>query len=361
MPWLERLLAPISDERWIQCLIILGASLLLAWLLDRVLSVVFRRWAARTETELDDEILAILHRPVRTSVVLSGLALISLHLELGGEAGAGGEGWSLTTFTLSALATLAIVIWTVAGVRLVTVLLQATSRRFDFVETRTLPLFSNLARVLLVGVAIYFVFLAWKIDLTAWLASAGIIGIAVGFAAKDTLANLFAGIFILADAPYKVGDFVNLDSGERGEVTHVGIRSTRLLTRDDIEITLPNSVIGNSRIINESGGRWSRERLRIKVGVAYGSDVDQVRRVLLEVAGQESQVCAEPAPRVRFRNFGDSGLDFELLVWIEEPILRGQVQDAVNTAVYKRFMAEGIEIPYPKRDIYIHSLPADLR
>ncbi|OQW99996.1 MAG: hypothetical protein BWK74_00755 [Desulfobacteraceae bacterium A6] len=95
-------------------------------------------------------------------------------------------------------------------------------------------------------------------DLTAWVASAGIIGLALSFAAKDTLANLFSGVFILADAPYKIGDFIVLDSGERGEVTNIGIRSTRLLTRSDIEITVPNSIMGNTRIINEAGGRHQK-------------------------------------------------------------------------------------------------------
>jgi small-conductance mechanosensitive channel len=158
-----------------------------------------------------------------------------------------------------------------------------------------------------------------------------------------------------------VGDFIVLDTGERGRVTQVGIRSTRLLTRDDIEITIPNNVIANTKIVNESGGPWERERLRIKLGVAYGSDVDRVRAVLLEVAGGVEHVAAEPEPRVRFRSFGESGLDFELLVWIDEPVLRGRTQDALNTAIYKRFQAERIEIPYPKRDVYVRELPAAAR
>jgi MscS family membrane protein len=86
--------------------------------------------------------------------------------------------------------------------------------------------------------------------MTAWLASAGIIGIAVGFAAKDTLANLFSGVFILADSPYKLGDYVVLEDNSRGKVTQIGLRSTRMLTRDDVEVTVPNSIMGNTKIIN---------------------------------------------------------------------------------------------------------------
>jgi MscS family membrane protein len=209
----------------------------------------------------------------------------------------------------------------------------------------------------MIAAAIYFILVSWNINVSAWLASAGITGIAVGFAAKDTLANLFSGIFILADAPYKIGDFVNLDSGDRGEVTHVGLRSTRLLTRDDVEITVPNSVIANAKIINETGGRHEKERVRVKIGVAYGSDVDRLRDVILEIGNANPETCGDPEPRVRFRQFGDSSLDFELLCWIDGPVKRGRILDALNTEVYKALAREGIEIPYPKRDVYIKQMP----
>ena len=193
--------------------------------------------------------------------------------------------------------------------------------------------------------------------MTAWLASAGIVGIAVGFAAKDTLANLFSGVLILADAPYKIGDYVVLDTGERGMVTHIGIRSTRMLTRDDVELTIPNSIMGNTKIINESGGPYKKFRIRVNVGVAYGSDIDQVKQLLFDVALNETSVCPDPEPRVRFRNFGNSSLDLDLLCWVEDPSLRGKVTDTLLTTIYKEFNKQGIEIPYTKQDLYIKELP----
>jgi len=149
------------------------------------------------------------------------------------------------------------------------------------------------ATVLIVAIAAYALLQVWNIDPTAWLASAGVVGIAVGFAAKDTLANLFAGFFIIADVPYKLGDYVVLDAGERGEITRVGIRSTRLLTRDDVEVIIPNSELANHKIVNESGGRWVKFRIRLKVGVAYGSDLDRVVEVLEEVARENRNVVFE--------------------------------------------------------------------
>ena len=195
--------------------------------------------------------------------------------------------------------------------------------------------------------------------MTAWLASAGIIGIAVGFAAKDTLANLFSGVFIMADTPYKIGDYIVLDDGTglRGKVTSIGIRSTRLLTRDDVEVTIPNAIMGNSKVVNESGGPYPKYRIRVSVGVAYGVDIDEVKTILLSIAQETSEVCNDPEPRVRFRTFGASSLDFELLCWVDNPELRGRVIDTLNSTIYKKFLEQGVEIPYSKQDLYIKELP----
>ena len=333
---------------WVQALVIFAGTLLLAKLTQWIFRGVLSRAVQRTRSSLDDALVNDLQRPVFVSVVLGGLYLAMRPLGMPGDARelAGRLIW-----------TLLVIIWLAAAIRLAHVILTSLAGRKSsslVVDQRTLPLFDNSARVVLAGVAAYFVFVIWRIDLTAWLASAGIVGIAVGFAAKDTLGNLFAGIFILVDMPYKVGDFIVLDQGERGQVTHIGIRSTRLLTRDDVEIIIPNSVIGGAKIVNESGGPYKKARIRIQVGVAYGSDIDEVRALLMELAEKNPDVCADPAPRVRFRAFGESNLDFQLLCWIEDPALRGRVLDELNSAIYRGFEREGIEIPYPKRDLYLH-------
>ncbi len=356
MVGLESLLGAANGNRFLISGVILLVALIAAWLVEVVLTRGVGRLARRTQTDLDDRLIAMLVGPLRASVMIAGLALVTQHLNP--TSLLHDSELDPTELTLRLLSTVAILIWMVAGVRIAGLVLEAASGKVGLVEGRTVPLFRNLASIVLITAAIYFVFVTWGINLTAWLASAGIVGIAVGFAAKDTLANFFAGFFILTDSPYKEGDFIVLDSGERGQVTHLGIRSTRLLTRDDIEITIPNAVMGNAKIVNESSGRWLKQRLRVQVGVAYGSDIDQVRGVLEEIAAADPDVCTDPVPRVRFRSFGDSGLDLELLAWIDDPADRGRVSDALHTAIYKRFNTEGIEIPYPKRDVYIREMPS---
>jgi MscS family membrane protein len=348
---LKPLLGFLGDHPYARSAMLLLLGLLVAWLTAFGVIALLRKLAQRTRNRTDDRILDILQWPLFWTVALIGLLVAILQLH---PAAATVSGIRATVITLL------ILLWSFFILRLVRVLLGSLSQHAgptSVVRPQSLPLFNNLAVVLVLGAAIYLVFTTWHIDMTAWLASAGILGIAVGFAAKDTLANLFSGVFILADAPYKIGDYVVLDNGERGKITHIGIRSTRLLTRDDVEVTIPNAIMGNTRITNESGGPYEKFRIRVQVGVAYGSDIDQVRELLLQIAAQDTGVCEEPAPRLRFRNFGASALELELLCWVENPELRGRVLDSLNTDIYKAFHKAGITIPFAQQDIYIKELP----
>ena len=349
---LDRFLQLFGDNRYIHAAILVVLSLLAAKIVDLVITRLVARWAKKSSSDIDDRVVENLHRPLFLSVLLFGLALALDQIPLRE---------SVIVFLTRSLKTMVLIIWAGFAFKGCSILLDLFSqmeRRFAAVQPRTVPLFNNVTKILVAGGTFYYLFLIWNVDVGAWLAGAGIVGIAVGFAAKDSLANLFAGVFIVADAPYQVGDFIVLDSGERGRVSQIGLRSTRLLTRDDIEITVPNAVIANAKITNESGGPSAKERVRVPVTVAYGSDVDRVREILMEVAHSHDAIDDYPEPRVRFRSFGESGLDVELLGWIHEPVLRGRVIDALITEIYKRFGTESIEIPYPKRDIYLHQTPA---
>jgi len=349
--YLQPVVGLFGEHPFIKAILILAVAFGFAKSLAFFMAKIIGKAVKRSSNRMDDAIVTLLRLPLFWTVILVGI--LAATVVLNPPAAALGAVQSL-------VATTVIIIWSMFVLRLLRILLRGMSARANLhalIRPQTLPLFDNIALVLVISLALYLVFQSWNIDMTAWLASAGIVGIAVGFAAKDTLANLFSGVFILADGPYKIGDYVVLENGMRGKVTNIGIRSTRLLTRDDVEVTIPNSIIGNTSVINESGGPHEKFRIAVKVSVAYGSDIDQVRKVLESVARADSSVCADPEPRVRFRTFGASGLDFELLVWVENPELRGRALDVLNSQVYKRFMSEGIEIPYSKHDLYIKQMP----
>lgn len=350
---LSKLWGSLGDWPMAQSLVIIVLTIVCAKLAAWVLTGLVGRWVGKTDTTIDDELIKLMHRPVFMVVLLIGLAIAAEKAKfLGGALGP----------TIKILKSIGITILVVFSIRASRIILDALSRnrdRFPVIQSRTLPLFYNVSLLVIIGAAVYFFFLAWEIDPTAWLASAGIIGLALSFAAKDSLANLFAGAFILADAPYKIGDFILLDTGERGRVTHIGLRSTRMLTRDDVEITVPNAVMGNSKITNESGGPYEKERIRVKVGVAYGTDIDRVEELLLNIAVSHSEIMDEPQPKVRLKGFGDSSLLVELRGWIREPVLRGRVSHMLSKEIYKCFRDEGIEIPYPKLDVNLQGGPGD--
>jgi len=352
---MEERLRELAEVPGFRAAAVVVGSLLSALIIEQIIRRTLVAIARRTTSQLDDVIVEALRRPVFISVVLIGLAWATEELEISTSA---------VQFTHSVLATFAVLIWSGGLFRIGAAVLEALGRRgggTSIIQQRTIPVFDMMLKIVVVEAAIYFTFLAWRIDLTAWLASAGIIGIAVGFAAKDTLANLFSGIFIVADAPYKVGDFIVLDGDLRGKVIKIGIRSTRVLTRDDIEVTVPNAVIAASKIVNETGGPDVKQRIRINVEAAYGSDIDKVREVLLGCPAGIAQIADQPPPEVRFCEFGGSGLRHELRVWIADPASRGLVIDLLHCRIYKAFHAAGIEIPYSKHDVYIKEMPGARR
>lgn len=332
-------------------ILILSIGYIVGSLIQFVLTRGFTQVAKRTRTNVDDQLILMLKRPLFLTVFYFFLILAVHSLNISHV---------LKTTLVHIVLTVIVFMWMTRGFGILNLLLRVLSdlrNRYKMIQRKTVPLFSLVGKIGLIATGSYCILIIWGINPTAWLASAGVLGIAVGFAAKDTLSNLFSGFFIIADTPYKTGDFVVLDSGERGMVTNVGVRSTRLLTRDDVEITIPNAVIGNAKIQNQSAGRWEKYRLRIKVGVAYGSDLNQVCNVLKLVGFDDKDVCKTPEPRVRMRGFGPSSIDFELLCWIDEPVLRGRVTHQLYMSVYNKFQELNIEIPFNRQDVYIKELP----
>ena len=347
----QKLAELIGPNVYLQAAIIAATFIVAGKIADWIISRIIGRFAKQSSNDFDDRLVGLVHRPIFISFVVLGLGLGTSRL---------GLAETPAFFTLGALKTIALIVWFNALGdlnNLVVETVRSTSRS-KLVQSGMLSLFHNILKIVLVALAIYFFFLAWNIDVTAWLASAGIVGLALSFAAKDTLSNLFAGVSIIMDAPYKTGDYIILDSGERGLVTNIGLRSTRILTRDDIEITVPNGIIGNSTIVNEAGGPSTQHRIRVAVGAAYGSDIAQILETLENVARANDDVLDQPSPRSRFRAFGDSSLDFELLGWIADPADRGRVQHELNIGIYKAFIEEGIEIPFPQRDLHVRTMPA---
>ena len=344
-----KLLEKVGNNHYAQRLLIILYYAVLAKVADLFVDRLLKKLAARTKITADDKIIAFLHRPICYSILLFGiLHAIQIQPPLPVP---------LDMVLINLTKTLILLLWWGMFIRAIN--LMNETNMFGFMEKRRIDkdlflLVKNISRVLIIFAGMAWVLIIWDIDLTPLFASAGIAGIAIALAAKDTMANFFGGISLYADRAYKVGDYIILEtlgSGQRGEVVEMGIRSTKIRTRDDVMISIPNSILANSMIVNESAPK-PRFRIRVDIGVAYGSDLRIVEKTLLKVAEENETLARKPEPRVRVRAFADSSVNFQLLVWVQDPSEKGLQTHNLLKAIYKAFENNGITIPFPQRDVH---------
>jgi len=226
-------------------------------------------------------------------------------------------------------------------------------------DQTALPLLNKIVRFLIVILGVLVALESVGVDVTPLLAGAGVAGLAVSLAAKDTLSNLIAGILLILDRPFQVGDRIELwsapgETGSWGDVVEIGLRATKIRNPDNLLVVIPNNEIMRRDIVNYTAS-GSHIRVRLPFGISYTSDTKLAKRLILECAREVEGVKLEPEPAVIVRRFGDSSVDLELRVWIQEARLRRAIGDEITERVKEAFDAHGVEIPYPKRDIYIRS------
>jgi MscS family membrane protein len=220
-------------------------------------------------------------------------------------------------------------------------------------DNRLMELLELVIRYVVWFAAVMLVLATFAIDVTPFLAGAGIAGLAIALAAQDIISNFFGGAIITVDKPFKVGDRIKVDT-YYGDVISIGPRSTRLKTLDYQIVTIPNNKITTNVIVNYAEPD-QKLRISIPVSVAYGTDPKRVKDILLEIASniikKTEYLLAEPVPKVFFIEFSDSSLKFILYVWAKKYNLPDEVKDAINSQIAERFADEGIEIPFPQMEI----------
>ncbi len=219
---------------------------------------------------------------------------------------------------------------------------------------------SRIATYTVMTVGVVAAISALGIPLSRLAVVAGGLGIGLGFGLQTIVSNFVSGLVLLFDKSIKIGDYVELASGVTGEVRDIKIRSTRVVTNDNIDILVPNSEFTNATVVNWTHREVSR-RLRVPFGVAYGTDKEVVKRAALEAAAELPFALALEGPRrpqVWLVGFGESSLDFELVVWLGAEATKrpAAVQAAYNWALHTALQRHGIEIPFPQRDLHVRTL-----
>ena len=327
-------------------LVILAGSYLGARFVSFLFGKAFAQAAHRSASTLDDRLLAALKRPVTYVLFLAGAHAAISRSPLPPP-------WSL--WLDDVFFVLAVLLFALALVRSYGILLgwYATDSKVASASTLTMefaPLFSKIGKVVIVMLAAIAILKHFGQDFSSLVVSLGVGSLAVGLAAQDTLANMFAGITLMLDRPFKLGDRIQLATGEIGDVEFVGMRATRIKTVDETVLIVPNSVLVKDRLVNQT--RPTRHiTTRVDVAVAYGSDLADVRRILAEAARASQYVDKDRPPVVLVTRFADFAVNLRVVFWARDYNDQGLAASEVHEQIYTRLRAAGIEIPFPVRRV----------
>jgi small-conductance mechanosensitive channel len=217
----------------------------------------------------------------------------------------------------------------------------------------------RLAHYLIIGLGVlYGLKIGFSVDLTSVAVILGFLSVGIGFGLQYIASDMVSGFILLFERPIRVGDRLRLKDGLEGRVETISLRSTVIVTNENMAVIVPNSKLVQNELINYSYPT-QKVRLNIPVGVAYGSDLDKVSDALFEAARSVADILTSPAPRVHFGEFGDSSLNLEVRVWIDEPHKHPQIRSKVNFAIERLFRERNIEIPFPQRDVHLR--PASIK
>ena len=346
----------VTDNPYGATLLVVFLSVLAGIVMNFVVVGYLRRYTNGTETEYDSIVVDNLHIPLVITVSLVGFAVLTSIPSVTEETFLTEE--QVSTFVGKPVVSVIVLVWAFYLNRVVNRVVKKINEEGKASDDRgrayeLAPVFSNVWTFIVIAGAAGSMLVLWDYDISPLLGAAGIAGIALGIAAKETVGNFLGGLALYVDDTYTIGDYLEIDTGEAGTVVAVGVRSTTLRTRDNIQITVPNSVLNEERVINRSAPHQNT-RLKIEVGVAYGTDIDEVEDILLKIANEEALVLSTPKPKTRFVELGDSSLDYELLCWVRRPEQSKRTRHKINREVYKRFSRESIEIPYNTHDVNLY-------
>jgi len=304
-----------------------------------------RRIAARTKTDIDDIILKIVTKPVCIFIMFAGF-----YFALGSLSGL--EKYSAEIggiFFVGSILLLSLIVSRILGV------LVSHWLRVQKKYEKMPKLMGNVVAIVIYLMAFLMILDHFDIEINPLLAAFGLGGLAIGLALQNTLSNFFAGLHIITDRPINFGDYIEIEGGTSGFVEDIGWRSTRVRTLPNTLVIVPNSKLAESVIINNSQPVLEMSVV-VQCGVAYESDLEKVERVTIDVAKQILETVPGAVktfqPLVRYHTFGDSNINFSIILRVEEPATKYIVTHEFIKALKKRYDREGIEISWPVRKIY---------
>ncbi|MBT7902983.1 mechanosensitive ion channel [Candidatus Woesearchaeota archaeon] len=347
---LNQWLAPIPflQNKIAHAIIIFLGFFILSKLFVFITEKIIVRIVKKTKTKVDDLILDAIRGPITTILVLFGLYLGSSYLISHVKA----------NFVISSILFSAILVFFLIIIQRISKILidhygtKWAKKTKSTIDDAILPLLKKILNVIFIILIGLWILRIWNIDITGVLAGVGIAGLAIGFAIKDSLGNVFGGISLLFDKAFQVGDMVEIESGVKGTVVDVGIRSTRIKNFDNELMIVPNGQLANSRITNYNQPNI-QARVVVEFGVEYGSNPDNVKKVILSTIKSIKNVLKDPAPSVMFMSMADSALVFKTYFWVADIGERFSTKENATNLIYKALNKAKIGIPFPTQTVYV--------
>lgn len=327
--------------KYLQSLIILAGFFLLAWGLTKLSQKIVLKLAKNTKTNLSEQIIESTNKPLAFLLLLFGIRLAIIPL---------GLHKSVDIFSDKVVVSLLMIVAGYLVVNVFDAIIQVSSRKWAQ-RTQLIKLFYKFTRIIIILLFLAFVLDLWGIKVGPLLAGLGVVGIAIAFALQNTLGNIFGGISLIMDNAYKVGDIIKLQSGEMGIVHKIGLRSTKIRTWDNEIIIVPNGKIADS-IIQNLVQPDRKIRINVEFGVEYGSDVDQVKKVVMGVL-KKLDIMEDPEPQVLFSKMGDFALIFKARFWVDDISKRLMTKEQATCGIYKSLGKAKINIAFPTQTIYV--------
>ena len=348
MSIIDKVYEYIMNHIFLEFLFILLVSLIVAFIAKFILRRILRPLAKKTKTKVDDLVIKSI-----TSI------LFYIILALGFKIGYQTFQFQVEIYN-NLVDTFLVLLVVIALLRIITNLSKHwiedwAKKTESTADDRLIPLLQKIMKAVVIILAFIFIFDAWDIDISPLLATAGIAGIAIGFAVRDSLANILGGIQLVMDKTFKVGDKIQIESGDMGVILDIGLRSTKLKTYDNEVIYIPNGQLANARVKNFTVPDLSI-RVNVEFGVEYGSDSEKVRQVVLEAVQKIEGVLEDPAPVVQFLKMSDFSLDYVVRVWVNDYSGAFDMKLKVTDVVYNALNKAGIGIPFPTRTIFTKSI-----
>jgi MscS family membrane protein len=335
-------------NNYVRALIIILIVFLALRIFVFIVQKIILKITTKTKTDLDDKLVERLSKPLTFIILIIGFYIASFEFILSEFA----RGILENIFASLIVISIGIITYAFFDVIIIHAFKKIAKKTKSSLDDGLMSLANSVLKAAWIIFALLYILSIWGIEIGPFLAGLGIGGIAIAFAMQESLSNIFGGISLILDKTLKVGDLIYLDSEARGEILEIGLRSTKIKTFDNEVMIVPNSMVAKNKVQNLAQPE-PKSRVVLPFGVAYGTDIEKVKKVVLKEIRSVKNFVDDPEPLVRFLEMGESSLNFKAYFFVDSYEHRFSAIDEANTKIYNALNKAKIHIPFPQMDVHL--------